>query len=177
MEKIKTWLLRPTTLFGILIGMSFIAASLLFILTGRTVAMNMQLNNITLTLTIIGVFIGIRRFREEQPRKLLSYGKAFMTGFGIVLISSGIYTLYILILYTTQPELLEAYRQTLLYSIGEIYKDTSLMPIVEESAKQFSPALIAFTECIIKIFYGTLFTLLLAAILKRNVPPYNQQEE
>ena len=67
---------KENTLFGLLIGGSFSMASLLFIWGGKSVAMNPQLNNVIMLLTIFGVFVGAKKYRDEALGGVISYGKA-----------------------------------------------------------------------------------------------------
>ena len=55
-------------------------ASLLFIWGGKSVAMNPQLNNVIMLLTIFGVFVGAKKYRDEALGGVISYGKALGAG-------------------------------------------------------------------------------------------------
>ena len=64
------------TLFGLFVGLSFIAVAYAYYRSGRGVSLNPQLNNVILLLSIVGAFIGVRKYRDELPDNCLSYGKA-----------------------------------------------------------------------------------------------------
>ena len=46
------------TLFGLFVGLSFIAVAYAYYRSGRGVSLNPQLNNVILLLSIVGAFIG-----------------------------------------------------------------------------------------------------------------------
>lgn len=66
MEKSNELFFKQNSIFGCLIGATFIFASLLFILTGKGIVVNAQFHNIIMMLTIFGIFIGVRKYRDEQ---------------------------------------------------------------------------------------------------------------
>ena len=80
MEKNNELFLKQNSIFGCLIGGTFIFASLLFILAGKGIVVNAQFHNIIMMLTIFGIFIGVRKYRDEQLAGVISYGKALKTG-------------------------------------------------------------------------------------------------
>ena len=75
MEKNNELFLKQNSIFGCLIGGTFIFASLLFILAGKGIVVNAQFHNIIMMLTIFGIFIGVRKYRDEQLAGVISYGK------------------------------------------------------------------------------------------------------
>ena len=60
------------TLFGLFVGLSFIAVAYAYYRSGRGVSLNPQLNNVILLLSIVGAFIGVRKYRDELPDNCLS---------------------------------------------------------------------------------------------------------
>ena len=100
MEKNNELFLKQNSIFGCLIGGTFIFASLLFILAGKGIVVNAQFHNIIMMLTIVGIFIGVRNYRDEQLAGVISYGKALKTGIFILCIASLCYAVYVFFLYT-----------------------------------------------------------------------------
>ena len=167
--------LTPTTLFGLLVGATFIVASLLFFKTGRVIALNYALNNIILTLTILGMFTGIKHYRDELLKGVISFEKAFVVGFKILVISTFLYSVYLYILYKSQPELLESYRQTSIVLFQNAYGNSEFSQLLESYVlHELTPGAIAFIEFFQKMILGALFTLLLSSIMKRKAPPPQQ---
>ena len=81
MEKNNELFLKQNSIFGCLIGGTFIFASLLFILAGKGIVVNAQFHNIIMMLTIFGIFIGVRKYRDEQLAGVISYGKEAFSSF------------------------------------------------------------------------------------------------
>ena len=84
MEKNNEPFFKQNSIFGCLIGATFIFASLLFILAGKGIVVNAQFHNIIMMLTIFGIFMGVRKYRDEQLAGVISYGKALKTGIYIL---------------------------------------------------------------------------------------------
>lgn len=84
MKKNNELFLKQNSIFGCLIGATFIFASLLFILAGKGIVVNAQFHNIIMMLTIFGIFMGVRKYRDEQLAGVISYGKALKTGIYIL---------------------------------------------------------------------------------------------
>ena len=79
------------TLFGLFVGLSFIAVAYAYYRSGRGVSLNPQLNNVILLLSIVGAFIGVRKYRDELPDNCLSYGKALGACTYLIAVASVIY--------------------------------------------------------------------------------------
>ena len=141
------------TLFGLFVGLSFIAVAYAYYRSGRGVSLNPQLNNVILLLSIVGAFIGVRKYRDELPDNCLSYGKA----------------LGVFYLYRHHPELLENYLTSIETTFKEVYSDSAFTENMISMLKAFTtPATIAFAETFNKIFTGFIFSLLLAGLLRRT---------
>ena len=77
MKKYNEPFFKQNFIFGCLIGGTFIFASLLFILAGKGVVVNAQFHNIIMMLTIFGIFMGVRKYRDEQLAGVISYGNIY----------------------------------------------------------------------------------------------------
>ena len=176
MNRIKTWLSHPTHFTGVLVGVALVFSSLLFLWSGRPLALNESLNNIYLALIIIGGFAGIRIFRDRN-HGTISFSHALLTGFRILGISTTIYIVYYAILYLSRPDLVEAFKQLMLIQGKELLGDLALYRVAEEQVLTYiTPLFIIFVEWFQKIFYGALFMLILALLLRRNHLPAKQEE-
>ena len=100
MEKNNEPFFKQNSIFGCLIGATFIFASLLFILAGKGIVVNAQFHNIIMMLTIFGIFMGVRKYRDEQLAGVISYGKALKTGIYILCVASLCYAVYVFFLYS-----------------------------------------------------------------------------
>ena len=141
------------TLFGLFVGLSFIAV----------------LNNVILLLSIVGAFIGVRKYRDELPDNCLSYGKALGACTYLIAVASVIYGCFVFYLYRHHPELLENYLTSIETTFKEVYSDSAFTENMISMLKAFTtPATIAFAETFNKIFTGFIFSLLLAGLLRRT---------
>ncbi|MBC5623087.1 DUF4199 domain-containing protein [Butyricimonas hominis] len=178
MENTNESFFKPNTLFGGLIGGSFIIASLLFAYAGKGVVANPQFNNIIMMLTIFGVFIGIKKYRDDHLAGIISYGKALSTGIYILAVAAVCYAVYTFILYSSDSELLATYKKVMLTMMNEVYKNMNLQELFNTSLSDlfFSPVVIAFGELFNRILVGAAFTLFIAGLVKRKTPPFNPQQ-
>ena len=157
------------TIFGIGVGLSFILSSFLLFKTGKNVIFNPQASNISLLLSIAGAYIGTRTLREETLNGFISFRKALGSAVYIILVGSFIHAIFIFELYKAVPELMENYKSMLHMMLEEAYKGQDMLATMQTvMANAVSPLLIAITDFINKIFTGIIFSLLIAALLKRR---------
>jgi hypothetical protein len=157
--------------FGLLVGGSFILASLLFVMTGKGIVLNPRLNNVTSCLGIIGSFIGIKKLRDERMGGVITYGRAFAAGFKIILAATALHALYTFIIYSSLPGLIEEYRRVVTIVVEKLYSDTPLLaPAGEFLDRGLTPAFVAFGEFFQKALAGTFFLVIIAAILRHSRP-------
>lgn len=167
---------KENTLFGLLIGGSFSMASLLFIWGGKSVAMNPQLNNVIMLLTIFGVFVGAKKYRDEALGGIISYGKALGAGLYLLLIASAVYAIYTYALYASSDELFSTYKANMLETLKLVYEGTPIYNTLLETFNMFLlPVSIAMGEFFNHIVTGGIFTVLLAWFVKRKPQDFQQQ--
>ncbi|MEG0796090.1 MAG: DUF4199 domain-containing protein [Odoribacter sp.] len=168
-EKKKIFL-KQNTIFGLFIGLSFIIVSFAFYKMDKGISFNPQLNNVIMLLSIVGAFIGTRKYKEESLQGQISYSGALGTCVYIITIASICYGLYIYLLYQQIPALKEDYLNTFEAALKEVYPDSPLVDNMTAMLKVFTtPAAIALGEIFNKIFSGSIFSLFLAGILRRNI--------
>mgnify|MGYP000105445274 CR=1 FL=1 len=147
------------TLFGLFVGLSFIAVAYAYY----------RSDNVILLLSIVGAFIGVRKYRDELPDNCLSYGKALGACTYLIAVASVIYGCFVFYLYRHHPELLENYLTSIETTFKEVYSDSAFTENMISMLKAFTtPATIAFAETFNKIFTGFIFSLLLAGLLRRT---------
>lgn len=173
MKKTTSDFLQYNSIFGLFVGGSYIITSLLFIWGGKNIALNPQLNNIILMLTIAGIFLGVKKFRDDHLEGIISYGKSFTTGIYILSIASFLYAFYIFILYASDPGQMMQFKKVMLSTLKQIYGNTPFYETFEKSVQSFLyPASIAVGEFLNKLFFGTILTLFLAGILRKRISPF-----
>ena len=120
------------------------------------------------------VFVGIRNYRDKYNGGVISFGKAFKTGFMIVLIASTIYVITWLIdYYFFIPDFIEKYSAHMLDELkasgagqAEIAKQTKEMANFAEMYKNpFFNAMMTYVEI---LPVGLIVTLISSFILKRK---------
>lgn len=167
----KNIFLTKNALFGAIIGLSLVATSCLYLFTGKNVGLNPQLNNVIMLLTIAGTFIGARKYREEALNGAITYGKALGLCVYIVSVSAVIYGIYTGLLYRYTPELTTQYIETMDATFREVYANSPMLEPMSSMIREFTTAYsIAFAEVFSKILSGSIFSLFLAGILRKNMP-------
>lgn len=165
---------RQNTLFGVLIGLSFIAASYIYFLSGQDVCLNPQLHNILLLLSIAGAYIGVRKYREETLGGCISYTKALGICTYLITIATLCYGIYIFILYSKHPGLVERYVRFAESTLRETYKNSPLVDNMVKMMESFTtPIVITLAEVFNKILTGFIFSLFVAGLLRKNPKPLN----
>ena len=167
--KTNNTFITKNSLFGVLVGLSLILASLVFYITGKNIMLNPQLSNVMMLLSIAGAFIGVRKYREEQLEGFINYSQALGGCIYIITIGSLIYGIYAYALYRYDPELQASYLTTLQVMLDEMYKGSPMLDTVKNMMEHLvSPVFIAATETFNKILTGLIFSLLMAGILRRK---------
>lgn len=161
---------RQTSLFALLIGSCFAAASWLCFMNTGQVFNNPTLDRTISILFIIGLFIGIRQYRESYAQEgFITYGKALLTGMWISLLTGLVYCLYSVWLYSLHPELLGNYLSIAREMIGQMYGDSPLKEMADQFFTAFTtPFSIGLSELLGKFINGLLFTLIIAAFLRKQ---------
>ena len=136
MRKENTFIAR-NTLFGVIVGLSFILAVFVFYRAGKPVGFNPQLGNVFLLLTVAGVFIGVRKYREECLEGYIDYPLALGACVYIVAVGSLLYGMFLYTLYGRSPELQEQYLATIELFLDEAYKGTPVLDTVKEMMRKF----------------------------------------
>lgn len=165
----KNHFIKQNTIYGFLVGGSFITASLLFFITGKNIVLDSRINNIIMILSIVGIFLGIHHFRDKYLNGFITYGKALLTGLYILGVASFLYAVYTFILYSLNPELMEQFKEIVLLVFKQSYGSSPLYSTVENNLTHyFYPLGVALGEFFNKVFFGSIYTLLLAGLSRRN---------
>lgn len=172
MEKTeKPTFFSQNSLFGALMGLSFVITSGVFFATGKSIVANPYLNNIIMLLTITGTFIGVRKYREDVLGGTITYGHALGTCTYIVGIASLLYGIYTIILYQVLPELKDQYLEIIEIRLREMYSDSPMVDSLSDMMQTFTTAYsIGFSEIFSNLFSGFIFSLFLAGILRKKAP-------
>lgn len=161
---------KLTTPFALLIGGCLTVASYLcFVNTGQ-VFNNVALDRTISFLFIIGLFMGIRRYRDNTLQNgYITYGKALLTGMWISFLAGLVYSIYTVIIYTFHPELLNHYLTIAEEMIEQIYGKSALNGSMKQFFTAFTtPFSIGLSELFGKFINGLIFSLIIAAFLRKQ---------
>lgn len=168
-EKKNTFLVQ-NTVFGLFVGLTYILTAYIYYRAGQGVSLNPQLNNVIMLLSIAGTFIGVKKYRDENPGQPFSYAKALGACVYLITVAAIVYGIYIYSLYHRQPELQENYRLAIETVLQEVYAGSPLLENMTAMMQAFTtPATTAFAEIFNKIFTGFIFSLFLAGILRKKI--------
>lgn len=168
-EKTENLLLTKNTLFALLMGGCFIVTSFMFFKVSGNIFPNPALSQAITLLYACGLTMQIHKFREEHLKGFISYGKALLTGLYLACIAGIMYAVYIFFLYSLNPETLNNYIITVATAFKEVYPNSQIGKDMQTIMETFTtPFSIAISEFFAMLFHGLLYTLLIAAFLKKN---------
>lgn len=154
---------------GLLVGVIFAATSFTTFKSGSPIYMNHVLDNILLMLYVFGLTLQIRRYRDEVLNGYITYGTGLKTGVYVGAIAGIIYGIYIYMIYSTYPELLEHYQLSTETTLREVYGSNSMIENIVSMVKVFTtPLTLAFSECFSKVVGGFFYCLFIAWFLRRQ---------
>lgn len=122
------------------------------------------------------VFVGIRNYRNKYNNGVISFGKAFKTGFFIALIASTMYVIAWLIdYYIFMPDFAEKYGARML---AELKADGASAAVIESKTKEMAdfakmyknPLFVILMTYVEILPVGIIVSLISALILKRKTP-------
>ena len=120
------------------------------------------------------IFVGIRNYRDKYNNGVITFGKAFMTGFYIALISSTVYVLVWLVeYYVFMPDFMEKYVQHVLdqakaSGMSEAEYNKQLQEMSGYADMYKSPVGVILLTYMEVLPVGILVTLICALILKKK---------
>jgi len=163
-------LFKHSAILGLLISCGFIVSTLFFMYKEIPIINNPQLIQINVFLSIIGIYLGIQKYRDDNLNGVISYAKAVKLGSLILFLASinyAVFTYFLVSFFDTGIKVqfidtLEEglknsdYPKNLIESIVGLYKQT------------ISAGLISFFELVRKSLMGLAFSLVIASFLKRK---------
>ena len=168
MEQKSTFL--PALQFGLLTGLAMIVYTLILYLAG--VDMHSSWNLFGYVLFVGGLFWGMTSIREKQLEGVMSYGKAFNTGFWITFFAAillGIFAFFYLkyINPSVLANKLTEVQNKILTSNPNI-SDADLQKALEMVKIFSTPVVSSITGFLSYLVSGTVFSLIIAIFAKRE---------
>ena len=171
----KNPLVRHTFLFGALVGAMFIVAALAFYFKDQSLNYSPNLLMINNLLMISGIYLSIRKYRDEVLMGMIAYKRAFTTGLLTIAFASVFYALftYIWCNYVDREVMTEtiSYFEKGMQKSGYAEKDIELLMSIY---KQITPGIYALGQFFNKVFGGLFFSLLIAFFFRTNRNLRNQ---
>lgn len=158
---------------GALMALLLIGYSLILQYTGMI--QNRGLGSISFVLIMLGLFLGVKNYRDTYLEGWITFGQAFNMGFRILLYASIIYAVYtyVFLKFIDYSQLIEARR----LAEEEILNNPDLSEEAVEQALNFSrkyiliPGTMAILAFFSNLLIGSILAVINAALLKRNRLP------
>ncbi len=168
MENNNPNLLKSTMTYGAILGISMVLYNIILYVADLT--LNKPLSYISYVLIIGGIYLAIKSFRDQSEQKAITYGKALGVGVLTVLFSSVFVALYTYALYqfidpSLIQKMLDMSREQL---TTNGMSDDQVEAAINMSSKIMTPGLISIMVIPMSVFMGTIFSLVIAAFLKKE---------
>jgi hypothetical protein len=167
-ENRKPSLIKSTVNYGAMLGLALVIYSLLLWMFDET--FNQSLGYVSFGITIVGIILATRAYRDQELGGYISYGQALGVGTLTVLFSGIITTLFTWLLYnvidTGLAERNLIFLEEAYYAAGmsDDQIDTALI-----MAKRFAnPLVMAVMGIFGSVFFGFIFSLVTSAFLKKE---------
>lgn len=159
--------------WGVIAGAAMIILSLITYYAGMTQSSTLQW--LSYLLLALGIFMGTREHRDKESGGFMSYGRGVGAGVLIALFSGILLTGFILIFYgAIDPGALEELKRV---QEEGMYEQGMTDEQIEMSMKFITPGMMALFTLPTITFFGLIISLVVAAILKRNKPPFYEEQE
>ncbi len=167
--------MSTTLLYALIMAIAQIVVSLIsFFLGYQTDKINSGawFGIIPAVVSIVILVLGIKAVREEQEGKYLSYGKGVGTGVLISLYAGLIGAIYAYIHFTyVNPNFPDYLIEASRIKWAAAGMQESQMEGAEKGVRMFTkPVIQAVLNPLFSVFFGLIFSLIIAAFLKRNPP-------
>ena len=168
MEENNNDILKHSATYGAIIGFALIIYSVLLYVLG--LSLSRVLGYFSFIIIIGGLYIGIKNFRDNEPSAAISYGRALGTGVLICVFLGIIGSLFTYLQFrfidSGLAEKMIEMAEEKLYNKG--IPEDMIEVQMRAMSKMFTPGLMAIFGFISYLFWGTVFSLILAAILKKE---------
>jgi|OpeIllAssembly_1097287.scaffolds.fasta_scaffold151157_2 hypothetical protein len=169
MEKKNTSVVLNALIWGVIIGLISIVYSVILYMLNQT--FNRALGYAGIIIMIVGLAIAMKSYRVNILDGILPFGKAFGFGVLIVVFASLLGSIYTYLLYTVidpglQEKMLEFAADKMLES-GRV-PEAQLDQALEFSKKFMSPTYLTVSGFIFSCLGGTVISLIMAAIFKKE---------
>jgi hypothetical protein len=175
MEENKNDILRHSATYGAIIGFALIIYSILLYIAD--LSLSRGLGYISYIIIIVGLYIGIKKFRENEPSGAIKYSRALGVGVLICVFLGFIGAAFTYLQFRfMDPDLINKILEMSEERLLERGLSEDMIEMQSEFMMKFmSPGMMAVSAFINYIFMGTVFSLILAAFLKKEPNPMESQ--
>jgi len=165
--------------YGAMLGLALIIYSVItyiFDLVGPGFLRTILLSLASIAISVIGIILGTKAFRDKFNNGYISYGKALLTGILIASFAGFISSLYSYIfnVFIDPGYVARITKETqewmidMMASKGMSQEQLDVMVQQMQNAPQPSPILTAFLGVLMAALYGAIISLITSAFLKKN---------
>ncbi len=171
MEENKNDILRHSATYGAIIGFALIIYAVLLYITD--LSLSRPLGYISYIIIIVGLYLGIKKFRENEPSGAIKYSRALGVGVLICVFMGFLGSVFTYLQFRfIDPDMIAK----ILEMSEEKLLERGLSEDMIEMQSRFmvklmTPGFMALSSFISYIFMGTIFSLIIAAILKKEPNP------
>ncbi|UCH13276.1 MAG: DUF4199 domain-containing protein [Bacteroidales bacterium] len=175
MEENKNDILRHSATYGAIIGFALIIYSVLLYIAD--LSLSRALGYVSYVIIIAGIFLSIKRFRENEPSDAIKYGKALGVGVLTCVFMGFIGAVFTYVHFKfIDPDLINKILEMTQDKLLDRGLSEDMIEMQSEFMMKFmSSGMMAVSAFINYIFMGTVFSLILAAILKKEPNPVESQ--
>jgi hypothetical protein len=160
--------------FGAICGLTLIVV--FFVLQTLGLARSGVEQLLSYLTTILFIFLGTKKFRDELNDGMISYGKAVWSGVLISFFSAVLlgFFMYIFLQYI-DPAMIDKILEQSEQQMLESGNSDEQIEVAMEYVKKFStPSVISLMSILLNTFLGLIFSLVIAAILKKEPGGFDQ---
>ncbi len=169
--------LKSTLNYGVMLGLSLVMVQLLLWMFDATT--NQVLGLLSIPITVAGIALATKSFRDHEQEGFISYGRALGIGTLTVMFSSVITSVFTYLLYTViDPGLMDK----IYAATEEAYYESGLpedqIEIAMQMAKRFSnPVIMSVMGFFGGTFFGFIFSLITSIFIRKEGDPFEQEFE
>lgn len=171
-ENKQSSLLKSTMNYGAMMGLALIIYSLLLWMFDATT--NQWLGYLSLLITLAGIILATRAFRDQEQGGSITYGRALAVGTLTVVFAGVITSFFTYLLYTViDPGLIEKTYAVMEQAYYEAGMSDDQIEMAMKMAQRFTnPVMMAVFGFMGSAFFGFLISLITSIFLKKEESPF-----
>ncbi len=174
-DKNKNSLVKSTMNYGAMLGLALIIYSLLLWMFDATT--NQSLGYVSFVITIVGIVLATRAYRDQEQGGYISYGRALGVGTLTALWAGIITSFFTYLLYTViDPGLIDKTYAVMEQAYYDAGMSDDQIEMAMDMAKRFTnPLMMSVLGLLSSVFMGFIFSLITSIFLKREGDPFENE--